>query len=461
MGLARLYVLQERFEEALPLADEAVKRLPDSDLAQQLQSAAAAKHVDRELRARLKPGNTSEASEYSRRANEPPQDAGEITQEARSQRSKAYHAAIFENPYAVDAHIGLAEFLLSGRYDGQSALRHYKFSLLANPADVRARECVIELFKKSVQSRKAKDAVAALQILEELDPSPVNIERDRNWSDALLALAGLCMDDGLHDEAIDYYTRLEAIRPGTSVSTGLGQAYRRMKQYGRAIEIFEKLTDSSPQDGYMLLRMTYQEMDRHESALECFGKLAEHNPSMGLVLQVRAYAKLGRNGEAGAHLEKLLEYYKSNLDGQPSAVFRNAEIIIQVCGEWGKLDASYKFFQEMDGAATGPNGGTCGLAVYHERQREFDKAIPYFKRLADAEEKIDSPYRHRLVSMYMSVRNFDATVAEIERITEAGGRDAWLLQTLAFLEKYAKNSSDFPGLQERIDRLEERLRTRL
>ena len=35
MGLARLYVLQNRFEDALPYAAEAVKQLPDGDLARQ------------------------------------------------------------------------------------------------------------------------------------------------------------------------------------------------------------------------------------------------------------------------------------------------------------------------------------------------------------------------------------------------------------------------------------------
>ena len=461
VGLARLYVLQERFEEALPLGAEAVQQLPDDGLAQKLHAAAANRSVDDDLRARLKPGNTTRISEYSHRANEKVKSAMLTTQNMWPQLSEEFYAAIFENPYEFSAHLGLAKCLLLYRYDSQSALRHYEFCFQIDPAHAGARDAVIEsFFNERTKLRNPADAIETLERLEKIEPSPIDAGCDEIWRYAVLEMADLCRVNHWYDKALHYYQRMEKTSPGPELHAGLGRTYLETEQYGRAIEVFEKLTEPCPAKGYMWLGNTYFRMGRYEKAAEYFCELAELDPRIGLDLLSNAYRKLGRNEEANAQLEKLLEIYKSDIDAGQENYESITPGMIYAYHKLGKFDDAAAYFQQLDSTLPSPNIGTCGLARVYHRRREYDKAIECYKRLAGAEDEDDSIYRQQFLSVCLEAQKYEEVIAELERVAAEGGRNPWFEYAAWQLDARMIKTPGNSALQERIDRLKKLSSTR-
>ena len=400
-------------------------------------------------------------SETSRRANEIRNENDWIPKELWPQLSEAYHAAIFENPYEFSAHAGLAEYLFHCRYDNQSALGHYEFCLQIDPLNADVREGVIEFFKTLAGMSFSKDAIAIFEILEKMDPSPVDIENDGTWSRAVLQIAYSCQRENRPEKALHYYNLLDSICPGQRVTSGIGQSYLQMEQYGRAIEAFQKLTESAPKEGYKWLGKTYQEMGRNEDAIECYSQLAECDPVTGLESLADAYTKLGRNEEANAQREKLLEYCKSHFDGEPQAIIQTARTMIDAYRKLGQPEGAFAYFQQLDNSGPSPNSGTCGLAVLYMHRFEYGKTIACYQRLADAEEELFGPYRRELVMTYLLFDRHEEAVAEFERIAAAGGQNKLFSQTFSFVGSVLRHTPDSSALIERIGRLEEQLAPRL
>ena len=106
-GLSHLYLIQGRYEDALPLARKVAAQQPSDEIAKRALAAAESKKLDDDLRALIEPSLSSVQSEESRRA-------WVLLNQGMAQESRElFEKAIEKNPNEFGAHNGLGFCLLN------------------------------------------------------------------------------------------------------------------------------------------------------------------------------------------------------------------------------------------------------------------------------------------------------------------------------------------------------------
>jgi superkiller protein 3 len=188
--LARIYLLQGKFDEARKWAQKTVDS-PGGKEAEPLLAAAKSGKLDDNLRKQIEP---------PRPVSPEVQRGWDLLNSGSAEAKAAFEAAIKKNPNDADAHNGLGFYLLnSGRLD--EAKREFETTLKLDP-----------------------DAAGAMN-----------------------GLARVLDAQGKTDEAIRLWEKMVAQNPEPNAGTfGLAQAYLKKKDYAKALKLYEQLAQAMP-----------------------------------------------------------------------------------------------------------------------------------------------------------------------------------------------------------------------
>jgi len=189
-GLARIYLLQGKFDEARKWAQKVVDS-PDGKEAEPLLAAAKAGKLDDDLRKQIEPAKPVSADV---------QRGWDLLNSGSADARAAFEAAIKKDPKDADAHNGLGFYLLnSGRLD--EAKREFETTLKLDP-----------------------DAAGAMN-----------------------GLARVLDEQGRTDEAIKLWEKMVSKTPEPNAGTfGLAQAYLKKKDFPKALKLYEQLAQAMP-----------------------------------------------------------------------------------------------------------------------------------------------------------------------------------------------------------------------
>ncbi len=178
----------------------------------------------------------------------------------------------------------------------------------------------------------APDSDRAHQLLAEAALAAANqTEAETEFQNALKAnprsiavltqLAALKQSQFKFDEAIDYYSRAEALDPlDYQIAYGLGSCYRSKQEFSPAVEWFRKALAVEPRSaaGRFALGDALVQDAQFEAAIPELKTSLEINPSLtqAYVLLGRAYLKLGRAEEAKAVFRRFNDLNRAEMHGE-------------------------------------------------------------------------------------------------------------------------------------------------
>lgn len=193
-GLAKLYLLQGKFEESAKWANKAATESPDDEGLKRIIAAAEAKKVDPALRRELEPQPAATGGAAQ---------GWILAQQGKTRQAiEAFQAAIKKNP------------------DDTAALNGLGFALLnsGKPAEAKPH------FEKCLK----------------LDPEAAG---------AMNGLARCLKAEDKPEEAIKVWEQMAEKTPGVTAAThGLAQTHLELRQYDKAIPYLEQLTKANPTD---------------------------------------------------------------------------------------------------------------------------------------------------------------------------------------------------------------------
>jgi pentatricopeptide repeat protein len=198
-GLARLYLAQEKFDDAAKYAQKILdgKQMAGQDeFVQRMLDAAKAKHLDDDLKAQLAPMLGSQAAQDI-------QKAFRLMQKGqRDEAKEIFEKVLEEHPDDPTVLNGVGWFRM-------------------NTGDVPAAQ---QLFEKCLQA----------------SPSDIG---------AMNGLASCLKQQGRVDEAIELWKQMIEKHPSASAGAwGLAQIYLEMNEFDKALPLFEKMAKEQPEN---------------------------------------------------------------------------------------------------------------------------------------------------------------------------------------------------------------------
>jgi tetratricopeptide (TPR) repeat protein len=196
VGLARLYIVKEQFEKALPFAEKLAAQDANNEYYKKMLEAAKTKQIDDSLKRLLDPPKPTETDIAA---------------------AKAWQAM---NTVSLVAGKEAFEKVLAGAPDNLSANNGMGFCLL-----------------------NLGDATGAKPYFEKC------LKLEPNSGGPLNGLARCLKAEGKTEEAIKLWEQLEEQSPiPTAGAVGLAQTYLELKQYEKAVKYYEDLVKAGPQN---------------------------------------------------------------------------------------------------------------------------------------------------------------------------------------------------------------------
>lgn len=197
-GLAKIYLLTDKFDKALPYAERILGDSPNSEAAKQMVAAAKAKKLDEDFRKVLDPPELKE------------------TDLAAVKAWKLFSSG------SLDAAKKEFEKILATDPNHLSALNGLGFCLLNAGEATKAKP----FFEKHLK-------------LQPKSGGPMN------------GLARCLKAEGKVEEAVKIWLEMERLAPIVSAATvGLAQTYLEQKQFEKSVKYFERLVKESPDNEF-------------------------------------------------------------------------------------------------------------------------------------------------------------------------------------------------------------------
>lgn len=153
-------------------------------------------------------------------------------------------------------------------------------------------------------SGKYKEAIVLYEQLVEEETQDL-------WQENLFILLADCHNAiGNFEEGIDYLEQIYQEDHTSDSLFQLGFAYLQLKQFPRAVQIFEQLLEMDPDynSAYFYLAESLDEEHRHEEALDAIQKGIDIDPYQPefFLFQAKLYLKLSEENEAEKSLDQVL-----------------------------------------------------------------------------------------------------------------------------------------------------------
>lgn len=193
-------------------------------------------------------------------------------------------------------------------------------------------------------------------------------------------------------KTVPFYQRTLRYAPQSSrVYYNLGNEYRRIGDYEKAILAYNKATKINPRDAdvYYNLGMTYSDLGENEKAIEQYKATIEINPSYD-----KAYYNIGNLYYQLGDVEQALEYYKKVIKINPLHVkaYNNLGVTYNRLGDKIRAEATFKKAIEID---PGKGISYCNLAIFYFGKGEYDKAVKNYK-IAEEKGFVDLKFSQKL-----------------------------------------------------------------
>jgi tetratricopeptide (TPR) repeat protein len=194
-GLARLYLVNERFDKALPYAEKFAAHDSDNEIAKKMLEAAKAQRLDDSLKKLLDPPKLSDADLAAVKAWQTMNRGSFVAAQ------EAFEKILADAPDNLSANNGMG-FCLLNLGDAKGAKPYFEKCLKLEP----------------------------------------------NAGGSLNGLARCFKAEGNTDEAIKLWEKLEALSPTvTAGAAGLAETYLELKQYEEAAKYYEELVKAAPE----------------------------------------------------------------------------------------------------------------------------------------------------------------------------------------------------------------------
>jgi arylsulfatase A-like enzyme/Flp pilus assembly protein TadD len=263
---------------------------------------------------------------------------------------------------------------------------------------------------------------------------------EANWS----------LQSGKLSEAAHRLEPLVAADPKNSVFRGfLAEAYRRQKDYPRAIALYRRAVADAPADpdARYNLAVTLQEAGRAVEAREALEEAIRRDAS-----RPEAHNALGIALSAGGKLqEALAEFDRAGvLDPRDARAQNNRGNILRQLGRLPEAEQAYRRSIELAPRYAEPLNGLGVLEVARDRPAA---ALPYFERALE----LAPQYHEVLLNMGIALETFGKTSAALasyrEFVRAAAGDPSFAAQRNVARQLIARLSSrrplESPGNQER------------
>jgi superkiller protein 3 len=205
-GLAKMYLLTEQFDKALPWAERIVKQNPDDADAPKLLAAAESKSLDDDLRKLIEPAERNPGQV------DPRKGWALFNQGRLAEAIPIFQAAVEADPKDPHSHNGLGFCLLNTGKTAE-AKPHFEKALELEPKHGGAMNGLARCLK--VEGKTA-DAIAVWERMEKLTPAP---------NAGTAGLAWTHLEQGNYAKAVEYFEPMAKSMPNdASVRQGLNQA---------------------------------------------------------------------------------------------------------------------------------------------------------------------------------------------------------------------------------------------
>ncbi len=299
---------------------------------------------------------------------------------------------------SAEAHFSLAQAYSSdGNADG--AIEEYKLALMydSHSALLYSR-LATEYVKKGMFSLAMETCKEALQ-------------RDPNYLDARLILAGLYSTSHESKAALKEYDRVLKIDPKhEEAAVFKSQVLIEDGHIAEAAQSLRQFIKHNPQSAlsYYYLGRTEQQQDHFKGAVEAYQtaialkpNFSQANLALGFL-----YEEKGMNIQAIAIYRNLFE------DGQDaSAASRLAMIYLKE----EKYQQSILFLEAIQAADPDDLNVRVKLGLVHMELKHFDQAITIFKSILDKNPDADRIHYY-LGSLYEETKQLDLAIAELKLI---------------------------------------------